>query len=109
MATLHVDKFIYDALGRPHGRKDPDATLDYSFNFTDWLGADTIATITPAIENVTDAGGTITASGHNGKIATVWLSGGTLGKVIKLRCRITTVNSPPRVDDRTMFLKVTDR
>lgn len=101
-----TEKFIYDGLGRPHGRKDPDSRLDFTFDWTDWLGTDAIVSIAPAVDVGT---ATIFSSAHNGKIATVWLTGGTLGEVLQLRCRITTANTPARIEDRTMFLRVASR
>ena len=84
--------------------KDPDATLDYVFDWTDWLAdGETIASHdidTPTgITNEQD-------SELNGLI-TVWLSGGTAGSEYVVGCEITT--SVGRVDERSIRLKVEDR
>ena len=84
--------------------KDPSAVLDYAFDWTGWLAAgETITdhTITA------DTGITVDSSTElDGKV-TVWLSGGTAGQNYKVACKITT--SAGRTDERTIWIKVTDR
>lgn len=84
--------------------KDPSAVLDYVFDWTEWLATgETIAdhTITA------DTGITVDSSTElDGKV-TVWLSGGTAGQNYKVACKITT--SAGRTDERTIWIKVTDR
>lgn len=53
--------------------KHPTATLDYSVDWTPWLGTDTIAQSTW----VASTGITKASDGLVGAKATVWLSGGT--------------------------------
>ena len=88
--------------------KDPDAVLDYMFDWRDastpWLAtSETIVghTITADTGLVVDS-----STENNGKV-TVWLSGGTAGINYKVACRITT--NEGRVDERTIWIKVTDR
>ena len=84
--------------------KDPSAVLDYAFDWTGWLAAgETITdhTITA------DTGITVDSSTElDGKV-TVWLSGGTAGINYKVACLIAT--SAGRIDERTIWIKVTDR
>lgn len=88
--------------------KDPDAVLDYAFDWSAWLAAenDTIATVeweVPAgITQETDP-----APSNTDTTATVWLSGGTDGQNYLVTCRITTAAG--RVDDRTMRISVRSR
>jgi hypothetical protein len=82
--------------------KDPDATLDYTLDFSEWLDADTLSTATWSA-----AGLTVVSSAATTTTATVWLSGGTAGKVYQVRCRVTTAGG--RIDDRTFELSVTHR
>ena len=82
--------------------KDPDATLDYTLDFTEWLDADTLSTATWSAPGVT-----VVSSSTTTTTATVWISGGTAGKVYQVRCRVTTAGG--RVDDRTFEVSVTHR
>ena len=88
--------------------KDPDAVLDYVFDWRDasipWLAAgETIVghTITA------DTGITVDSSTESDGKVTVWLSGGTAGKNYKVACKITT--SAGRTDERTLWIRVVDR
>lgn len=76
--------------------KDPDATLDYTWDWTAWLGEDQIQT---AIFTA-DVGLSIEYDSVSLKTATVWLSGGVAYQTYNVSCRITTAAS--RVDDRTV-------
>lgn len=84
--------------------KDPDAVLDWVFDWTPWLGAsETISTstfiLTPGITKNSD---TKTAS-----TTTIWLSGGSAGKPYRITNRIVT--NQGRTDDRSITIRVTDR
>jgi len=78
--------------------KDPDAVLDFGVNWTPWLNGDTI------INSVWDVPSGITgsSSSHNGKITTIWLSGGEDKKSYSLTNHITTAAG--REDDRTIII-----
>lgn len=89
---------------------DPQAVLDYSFDFAvpnmrgeTWLGGDTIADAT-----VTCADVTVTVSGvvHDDTKVTCWVTGGTLG-MVGLRCHILTLAG--REDDRTLWMTIKQR
>jgi hypothetical protein len=80
--------------------KDADAVLDYLFDWSDWLGSDTISTITITA----DTGITVASSSNTTTNATVWLSGGTAGTIYRLACKIVTVAG--RTDERTVGIKV---
>ena len=94
--------------GKATIEKDPDATLDYGFNWGPWLTPinDVIATVEfdidptltqESVENTTTT-------------ATIYVSGGTPGTTVPITCRITTTNAPTeRIDDRTIYLKIKDR
>ena len=95
--------------------KDPDAVLDYKFDWaaltngsgrSDWLAAgETIASHT------IDADAGITVDSSAGTDAdtsvTVWLSGGTAGTEYLVRCEVVT--SASRTDERTMKIKCEER
>ena len=80
--------------------KDPSAVLDYVVDWTTWLGSDTISasawTVPSGITQVTATNTT--------KLATIWLSGGTVGESYTLVNRITTAGG--RTDDRSITITV---
>lgn len=86
--------------------KDPDATLDYQFDWAAWLvDGDTISAHDIA---VTPAGPTVVTSSHTGGTAVVVrLSGGTVDTEYEVRCRITATSG--QIDDRTFKLYVRER
>ena len=84
--------------------KDPSAVLDYVFDWSNWLASgETITdhTITA------DTGITVDSSTEDDGKVTVWLSGGTAGESYKVACLVTT--SAGRTDERTIWIKVTNR
>lgn len=87
----------------PFKVKDPQATLDYSFNWLDWLGTDTLSA---SAWSVTPAGLTITspAASFTSTVATVWASGGTVGKTYTVTNHITTAAG--RIEDRSVELLI---
>jgi hypothetical protein len=92
--------------GLPQIVKDPAATLDYQVDWTDWLGADTISASTWTLS--APAGGLTTgAPSFTGKIARVWLSGGTVGQVVRVTNQITT--SIGRIDERSFNVRLVER
>jgi hypothetical protein len=83
--------------------KDPDATLDYTFNWADWLNdGDAISSFTIDADDFT-----IVSESNNDTAVTVVLSGGTLNGSFPVRCRITTNDG--YVDDRTIFLTIREK
>lgn len=84
--------------------KDPDADLDWQFNWADWLAdGETISSATFTV----DDGLTVTSTGHDDTVATVWLSGGTAGSVYRVTSHVVT--SAARTDDRSISIRVTER
>lgn len=83
--------------------KDPDATLDYVFDWSVWLDdTDSIST-----DTITVTGGlTVESHSHTTSAVTVWLSGGDPGTQT-VSCLITTADG--RIDERTMNIRVRDR
>lgn len=82
--------------------KDPDASLDYSVDWSEWLAtaSDSILTSTWTVPD----GLTVVTQTNSGTLATVWLSGGTAGKAYSLTNHITTRGN--RTDDRTIVIIV---
>jgi hypothetical protein len=83
--------------------KDPDAILDYTFDWSEWLGTDTISTstftLTSGITKDSDSKTTTTT--------TIWLSGGTSGSTYLVTNRIVTVGG--RTEDRSIMIEVRSR
>jgi hypothetical protein len=98
-------------VGKPSIEKDPNAVLDYSIDWADWLLAcepdDTIQThqivLQAASALVVEQSATVNA----GTRVTFWLSGGTAGTVERVVCRITTADG--RIDDRSVWIKIKER
>lgn len=84
--------------------KDPSAVLDWMFDWSDWLSSG--ETITDHTITV-DTGITNDSSTEDAGKVTVWLSGGTAGENYKVACLIET--SAGRTDERTIWIKVTNR
>jgi len=98
--------YVIDGDGRAVIPKDPDATLDYSFDFSAWLALinDTIASASITVEaGLTKVG----SETFNTTAVSVNVAGGIKGKTQSVRCRITTANG--RIDDRTVWLRIDDR
>lgn len=77
-------------------RIDPDAKKDYVFDWTAFLGADTIASYT-----LTATGDvTIASDSQTDTAVTVWVSGVDDGAVGSIVCHVVTAAG--REDDRTM-------
>ena len=83
--------------------KDPNAVLDYAFDWTAWLAAgETITTAT-----ITATGVTVDSQSEASGVVTVWLSGGVVGVFGSVTCEIATTGG--RTDDRTIRLTIQDR
>tara|TARA_R100001594_G_scaffold53735_1_gene87318 strand:- start:45605 stop:45874 length:270 start_codon:yes stop_codon:yes gene_type:complete len=85
--------------------KDVEATLDYSFDWTEWLQSRDI--ITSATFSVSSGDGALTILGseYTRKIATVLLVGGTVGQEYTITCRITTRNSLVEEESTTLVVE----
>ena len=85
--------------------KDPDSTLDFGFDWEDWLDdvTDTIAASTWTVP----AGLTKDSDTFDDTTTTIWLSGGTAGTWYTCVNHITTAAG--REDDRSLYIKVVDR
>ena len=103
--------------GKASIKTDPNASLDYGIDWTDWL--DLINDSLDSFEADIDEGDCEidTSKGDNGletrdgKITVAWVKGGTPGTVSRLRFRVTTVGGAagPRTDDRSVYLRIKER
>lgn len=85
--------------------KDPEAILDYGFDWNLWLAGDTIDTSAWVV----DSGLTIVPGSdvHDTTTTTVFLSGGVERQKYKLTNTITTAAG--RTDERTILIRVDHR
>lgn len=84
--------------------KDPDAILDYTFDWTEWLQeSETISIYVITI----DAGITKESDNENEGKVIVWLSGGAVGETYNIACKITT--DLDRTDERTVEIIMVER
>lgn len=84
--------------------KDPEAKLDYSIDWSDWLETgDEISTSTWTVPS----GITKDSDSKSTQITTIWLSGGTDGEDYDLTNHIVTTDG--REDDRTITIRVKER
>lgn len=84
--------------------KDPDAVLDFKFDWSGWLAES---------ETITDhavtasTGITVNSTSHNAGQITAWVAGGDVGKSYTLTCHVET--NQGRQDDRSRRITVRDR
>ena len=102
--------------------KDKDETVDYSIDWSRFLGSDTVSSATWFVDDadgvkteaedntpinglgVLFAGTTI---GGGGKVTTVRLSAGTNNVRYRITCKITTTNA--LVYERSVFLRIKEK
>ena len=83
--------------------KDPDAVLDYTFDWTEWLAGDEITSYTITVPSGITKNSDSEVS--TGKIQ-MFLSGGTAGVTYPIACKISTTT---RIDERTMQIRCEER
>ena len=84
--------------------KDPDATLDFEVDWSDWLATgETISSVAWDVP----AGITHSTDSKSTTAATIWLSSGTAGNTYNVGCQITT--SSTRTPERTIQIVVFER
>ena len=89
-------------------KKDPNADLDYGFDWTAWLGA--ANTITESTWVVPSASGLTAHSSSistDGKVTTVWLKSGNVGGVFSATNHIKTAAG--REDERSLRVTIVER
>lgn len=89
--------------------KDPNAVLDYSYDYIEWLDGDTISshlvTVAAPVGDTTPL--TVNSSSVVGSKVVMWLGGGTVGTTYLVTVHIVT--SAGRADDRTTRVVVVER
>lgn len=88
--------------------KDPDAVLDYRWDWTAWLDeGETIASHDVVVDQGTVVIEPSPAPSETDGNVTAWISGGDPFTNSIVRCRITT--SAGRTDDRSIILTIKQR
>lgn len=90
----------------PTFAKDQNAVLDWAVDWTDWLQAGEVITSSTWLPSV-PTGLTVASETDADGVATVWLTGGTIGTTYAMTNRITTNGG--RTDDRTIWIEVQQR
>jgi len=83
--------------------KDPDAVLDYTINWADWLDVDTIS----ASSWASSTGITIDTDTNTTTTATVWLSGGRISESHTVTNSIITAAG--RYEDRSITVSIREK
>lgn len=85
--------------------KDKDAILDYVWDWSDWLGNDTISdvTVTPSSTDLTIVGDPIELDG----VVTAFISGGQTDTSYLVTCKIVTAGL--RTDERSGIFTIQER
>jgi hypothetical protein len=96
--------FVGNSDGWPVIDKDPEAVLDYSIDWTDWL-ADVSDTISAA--TVTVSGITKNTSTNTSVKVTAWLQGGVPAQMPSATYQIVTTGG--RTDERTIYFNIKER
>ena len=84
--------------------KDPNAVLDFEFDWSQWLSAGEVITASTMFPS---PGITLNSSAFASTNATAWLSGGTASNPYTLTNEITT--SDGRTDERTITIRCQNR
>lgn len=98
--------------------KDPQATLDYSIRWTDWLDGDAISDstwsvtgnespVSLTVDSASYGSDTTVSPNVANAVAKVWLSAGTVGITYRVTNHITT--SAGREDERTIEVEVQNK
>lgn len=86
--------------------KDPDAVLDFVFDWSDWLEEG--ESIDSYDLSVSPSGSlAVDSDSESSGVITVWLSGGTARNRYLLSCKITT--DCTRIDERSMDIVCRNR
>lgn len=98
--------------------KDPDAILDYLWDWTEWLAGNFDLVGSPTVETDVITSFEVFAVGspapievgtlaQQGGLIVAFLAGGDLGQMHQVTCRVHTAGG--RTDDRSIWLKIRTR
>ena len=97
--------YLQDTTGA-YIEKDPGSTLDYTMDWTNWLGADTVDSVTYTLDSGITTSSAIggSATSTTSTTTTVNITGGTAGNIYNVKAEMTTANG--RVVVRNFRVKV---
>lgn len=99
-----------DASGFPYWNKDPEARLDYSFDWSEWLPA---GCVIASVAHTVPAGLTLLAQSYTSTTTTVWLTSGVAGSNYSVEAKVFTnsAGNPVgiRIDERTFRIRCKER
>jgi len=88
--------------------KDPEAVLDYAWNWANWLDTSTTPNESIIAHTITVPSGlTLESSTAASGSVTAWISGGTVGTTYRVECLIVTTAG--RTDERSLWITVQER
>lgn len=96
--------FSFANPAKPKGVKDPSALLEVVFDWSPWL-ADSDDTYSHH-DVILTGGLVLAATNHEAGEVSIFVQGGTLGQTAAVTCRVHTNSTPPRKDDRTVYLRI---
>lgn len=87
--------------------KDPNANLRYWFDWTAFVEGEEseIASYALMVDNPPDDTLVLGSNARDGNVVMVWISGGTVGKVYSVRCRITLLDGTIEDESRTLPIR----
>jgi hypothetical protein len=85
---------------------DPDADLDYELDWTKWLSqiGDSLASVAVVGANCTAYNASIV-----GNKTRAWVKNAVAGQTAVLTFQIATTATPPRKENRSIYIKVRDK
>jgi hypothetical protein len=93
--------FRTDRLGS-YIEKDPDARLDYTIDWSDWVSNDTLQTAVWRTSTITGDPAPLTlvsnVTNTGQGVSTVLITGGSAGNTYTVTCKVTTTNA--LIDER---------
>lgn len=103
-----ADTYVTSPRGKRTIDKDPNAILDYPFDWTAYLAPIADSIVSASFVVAGGVGGiVIVSSSYSSTSATAIVSGGVVGTTERLTCRIVTAGG--RTDDRSVYLKIVER
>lgn len=95
--------------------KDPDEVLEYTLDFSDWVGGDTIQAAgtsvvqdgTSSPDNLIDITVDLVVVAAN--LVVAWISGGTAGQKYTLKYEVVDNNNPVRTGVRRATITVKEK
>jgi hypothetical protein len=103
MVRVEGEERIFTAMSVANVTKDPRAKLEYGFDWTEWLAGNTIT----ASDWTVESGITKESEAFSSTVATVMLSGGTVGKTYHVTNLITCIDG--QKDERTLRITIRNK